>query len=47
MKCLEKDPRQRYHSGKEIYDDLAQFRKNRNISFDETNLIDFMTKNFK
>ena len=47
MKCLEKDPRQRYDSGKEIYDDLAQFRKNRNISFDETNLIDFMTKNFK
>ena len=47
MKCLEKDPRQRYDSGKEIYDDLAQFRKNQNISFDETNLIDFMTKNFK
>jgi len=47
MKCLEKNPTQRYESGKRIYDDLAQFRKSRNISFDETNLIDFMTKRFK
>ncbi|WP_020589098.1 protein kinase domain-containing protein [Desulfobacter curvatus] len=47
MKCLEKDPGKRYESGKRIYDDLAQFRKKRNISFDETNLIDFMTKRFK
>jgi hypothetical protein len=47
MKCLEKDPRQRYESGKKIYDDLAQFRKNQNISFDETHLIDFMAKRFK
>ena len=47
MKCLEKDPGERYDSGKKIYDDLAQFRKNRHISFDETNLIDFMAKRFK
>ncbi|WP_320041767.1 protein kinase [uncultured Desulfobacter sp.] len=47
MKCLEKDPKNRYDSGKMIYDDLAQFRKNQNISFDETNLIDFMAKRFK
>ncbi|MCG8552138.1 MAG: serine/threonine protein kinase, partial [Desulfobacterales bacterium] len=47
MKCLEKDPGNRYDSGKMIYDDLAQFRKNRNISFDETHLIDFMAKRFK
>jgi hypothetical protein len=47
MKCLEKDPGQRYDSGKKIYEDLAQFRKNRHISFDETNLIDFMAKRFK
>jgi serine/threonine-protein kinase len=47
MKCLEKDPGKRYESGKRIYDDLAQFRKDRNILFDETNLIDFMAKRFK
>jgi tRNA A-37 threonylcarbamoyl transferase component Bud32 len=47
MKCLEKDPGKRYESGKKIYDDLAQFRKERNIAFDETNLIDFMAKRFK
>nr|WP_321400706.1 protein kinase [uncultured Desulfobacter sp.] len=47
MKCLEKDPVNRYESGKKIYDDLAQFRKELNIAFDETNLIDFMAKRFK
>jgi len=47
MKCLEKAPGDRYDSGKMIYEDLAQFRKNQNISFDETHLIDFMAKRFK
>ncbi len=47
MKCLEKDVNLRYRSGKEIYDDLASLRKRLNITFDETDLSDFMAKRFK
>ena len=47
MKCLEKDKTKRYQSGKEINDDLTQFRRRLNISFDESNLVDFMTERFK
>ncbi len=47
MKCLEKDKNKRYNSGKEINDDLTVFRKGLNISFDESNLVDFMMERFK
>jgi hypothetical protein len=47
MKCLEKDKDKRYQSGKEIYDDLVQLRNQLNISYDESNLVEFMVKRFK
>jgi tRNA A-37 threonylcarbamoyl transferase component Bud32/uncharacterized membrane protein affecting hemolysin expression len=47
MKCLEKDKNKRYQSGKEINDALALLRKQLNISYDESNLVDFMTERFK
>ncbi|WP_022665703.1 serine/threonine protein kinase [Desulfospira joergensenii] len=47
MKCLEKDKAKRYQSGKEINDELAGFRRRLNISYDESNLVDFMAKRFK
>jgi eukaryotic-like serine/threonine-protein kinase len=47
MKCLEKDTSKRYQSGKEINDELTLLRKQLNISYDESNLVDFMTERFK
>jgi len=47
MKCLEKDKLQRYKSGREIYDDLAKVKRELNLSYDESNLADFMTERFK
>jgi tRNA A-37 threonylcarbamoyl transferase component Bud32 len=47
MKCLEKDKNKRYQSGKEINDELALLRNQLNISYDESNLVDFMTERFK
>jgi eukaryotic-like serine/threonine-protein kinase len=46
MKCLEKDKAMRYQSGKQINEDLARLRKRLNISYDESNLVDFMTERF-
>jgi eukaryotic-like serine/threonine-protein kinase len=47
MKCLEKEKFLRYASAREIYDDLAEVKKVLNISYDESNLADFMTERFK
>ncbi len=47
MKCLEKDQAKRYQSGKEINDDLAFLRKEYHISYDESNLVNFMMERFK
>jgi len=47
MKCLEKDKGKRYQSGKEINDDLTMLRKRLTISYDESNLVDFMMERFK
>lgn len=47
MKCLEKEKSKRYQSGKEIYDALTAFRKRMNISYDESNLVEYMMKRFK
>ena len=44
MKCLEKDPAVRYQSGKEIYIDLSNLKKQLNITYDESNLAEFMTQ---
>jgi len=47
MKCLEKDKVKRYASGRQIYDDLAELKKELNLSYDESNLADFMTERFR
>jgi serine/threonine protein kinase len=47
MKCLQKDKQQRYKSGRQIYDDLAKLKIQLNISYDESNLADFMTERFR
>jgi len=47
MKCLEKDKKMRYQSCKEINDALALLRKQLNISYDESNLVNFMMERFK
>jgi len=46
MKCLEKDKKLRYQSAQEIHDDLMSLRNKLNISYDASNLSDFMRKNF-
>ncbi|WDP92892.1 MAG: serine/threonine protein kinase [Desulfobacter sp.] len=46
MKCLEKDKDKRYHSGKEINDDLSALKSRLNISYDESNLVNFMAERF-
>jgi len=43
MKCLEKDKTMRYNSGKEICDDLMKLRKQLNLPYDESNLVQFMS----
>ena len=46
MKCLEKDKKLRYQSAQEIHDDLMSLRNKLNITYDASNLSDFMSKNF-
>ena len=46
MKCLEKDKTLRYQSAKEIHDDLMSLRNKSNMTYDASNLSDFMRKNF-
>ena len=45
-KCLEKDKHLRYQSAQEIHDDLMRLRNKYNITYDASNLADFMRKNF-
>jgi hypothetical protein len=47
MKCLEKDKKLRYQSARELHDDLMHFKKKLNITYDRSNLADFMEKHFK
>jgi len=46
MKCLEKDKKLRYQSAQEIHDDLMSLRNKLNMTYDASNLADFMRKNF-
>lgn len=46
MKCLEKDLDQRYQTASELNNDLSTFRKDYKINFDNSDLSDFMKKNF-
>ena len=47
MKCLEKQRDLRYQTVSALYDDLAAFKKERKISFDASDLADFMKTNFR
>ena len=47
MKCLEKQKDLRYQSVSALYDDLAAFKKEFEITFDASDLADFMKTNFK
>jgi tRNA A-37 threonylcarbamoyl transferase component Bud32 len=46
-KCLEKDKTRRYQTAKELHDDLVSLRSKLKISFDASNLADFMADRFK
>jgi hypothetical protein len=46
MKCLEKDKKLRYQTVQEIHDDLMMLRNKLNITYDASNLADFMRENF-
>lgn len=47
MKCLEKDKKLRYQSAQELHDDLIHLKKKLSITYDRSNLADFMEKHFK
>ena len=47
MKCLEKQKELRYQSSSALYADLAAFKKEFKISFDVSDLADYMKKIFK
>jgi hypothetical protein len=47
MKCLEKQKDLRYQSVSALYDDLITFKKELRISFDASDLSDFMKTNFQ
>ncbi len=44
MKCLEKDREARYQTAQEIFHELLHFKKTSKITFDSTDLSDFMKK---
>ena len=46
MKCLEKKKEIRYQSASELYTDLVAFKNEFKITFDASDLADFMRKNF-
>lgn len=47
MKCLAKDPRNRYLKANDLLLDLSEFRRNLSITFDMSNLGLFMKKTFQ
>ncbi len=47
MKCLEKKKNLRYQSASAVYADLTALKKELKITFDASDLADFMKKNFK
>ena len=47
MKCLEKQKELRYQSASDLYSDLTAFKKELKISFDASDLADYMEKIFK
>ena len=47
MKCLEKDKKTRYQSVQELHDDLIHLKMRLNITYDRSNLAEFMEKHFR
>jgi len=47
MKCLEKATESRYQTASELNDDLAAFKKQHKMTFDVSDLANFMKKHFK
>lgn len=47
MKCLEKDKKIRYQSVQELHDDLIHLKMRLNITYDRSNLAEFMEKHFR
>jgi serine/threonine protein kinase len=47
MKCLEKSKDSRYQNASNLYADLTALRRQLGITFDASDLADFMNKNFK
>jgi hypothetical protein len=47
MKCLEKDKARRYKNASALYNDLMACKKELKITFDTTDLADFMKKTFR
>ena len=47
MKCLEKDKKTRYQSVQELHDDLTHLKLRLNITYDRSNLAEFMEKHFR
>jgi len=47
LRCLEKKKDSRYQSASALYGDLVAFKKELKITFDSSDLADFMTKTFK
>jgi len=47
LRCLEKKKDSSYQSASALYEDLVAFKKELKITFDSSDLADFMTKTFK
>jgi serine/threonine protein kinase len=47
MKCLEKEKDNRYQSASAVYTDLLSLKKENKLTFDASDLADFMKKTFK
>jgi hypothetical protein len=46
MKCLEKKKATRYQSVSDLYTDLVAFKKDFKLTFDTSDLVNFMRKKF-
>jgi len=46
MKCLVKNKEERYQSASSLYDDLDSFKKKMKITFDTSDLANFMREHF-
>ena len=47
MKCLAKEKKDRYFSARELIEDLTHLKKQLNITYDTSEMADFMKKHFK